>query len=170
MPDLKISEMTSAPAVLNADIVPTVSGGNNLAATKAIFLTAAPGEAITIQGASGNSFVEIQSDGTTTIQTETFAEMIDRSGENFLGVDANGQIGGNFADGGAFRVGNTSVTFGINITDVLANSYWLTPDNPRISFYDVFPLDWETSVPPDLYAAVLRMKKAVVGLLGGPIP
>lgn len=64
MADLKISDMTAASEVANADVVPVVQAGANVKASRALLLTAASGEAIALSGAGGT----IQIDATGGIQ------------------------------------------------------------------------------------------------------
>lgn len=67
MADEKISAMTSATSVANADVAPIVQGGANFKATRALFLTAGAGEDIILRSASGQGAALLSDDGLYTV-------------------------------------------------------------------------------------------------------
>lgn len=67
MADTKISAMSVAPDVGNADVVPIVSAGANEKATRAQLLTAKTGEDISLVGAATQSVLMTDAGGTAVV-------------------------------------------------------------------------------------------------------
>lgn len=113
MADTKISAMTSATTVANADVVPIVQGGANKKATKAKLLTADSGEAITLAG-NASAVVTINASGEPTIQAASGQVLWLKGNTAFLVIDDSGAIGMSCASGTALQVNgsaSSSLTF-----------------------------------------------------------
>jgi len=168
MPDKKISQMTAAVEVANADILPIVKGMSppNYYASKALLLQNAAGEDIYLgAGGSFNSFwVDPNGNGAFNTTPGTTFQLGNSAGDEFIWDDAVGltiavitQISFSTLDGQLFQMatGNPMLVqspFGVVVTYVAGN-----------------PLNWSGD-PLDMNTAIDRLAAAVAGLLGVPIP
>lgn len=156
MANEKISQMTAAAAVTDADLVPIVQAGSNMAATRAqlltgsnnavIYLVAASGQFVGIK--AGAYLIQVRDDGSINLEGQGASLQIDGSGNVLLRGQAltlNAQTG--------------LMSLGQNIGGSVQVQY--TPASLS---------DWATTSPPDLATAIDRIAAAVVGLLGSPIP
>lgn len=70
MADQKISDMTAATEVANADLIPIVQGGNNFKASKAVLLKGAAGEITVIEPGAGGKIRVTSADGTSFLEID----------------------------------------------------------------------------------------------------
>lgn len=140
MPDLKISAMPVATHVANADISPIVQGGNNISASRAEMLTAAPGESIELA---------CQTSGHIEITNVGGIEMSVTPGQVMV-IFINGGIIKGFADG--------SMELQPPVGKVLTLYY--TPLNPA---------DWMGS-PASVWEAIDRIAAVMGAGGATPIP
>jgi len=178
MADLKITEMTVATEMNNADILPIVAAAANFSISKTLFLTGAPGEDIVIQGATGqhaalqgtdiqtivhctDDAVGISAEATVVISVATPASNnsinVDDSAIYLLaGTDATIYLASQ-----GLSAGSTIMNFA---ADVMSITGWGTVN---YQLTGLTAADWATSVPATLTIAMNRMSAKVKALNGG---
>lgn len=157
MANEKISAMTTASQVANADIVPIVQGAANKKATRTVLLTGAAGEDIVIQGSTGQSVKLLSADGQTEVWIRDDGFIYLRNLNTFLQILGNGDT--DFDSGGRLNL-HANGTMAIS-----CNS-----GNPNVLYNPGNPTDWSGSPPTDVATALDRIASALVTVLGGPIP
>lgn len=156
MPDEKISQMSAASEVFDADSVPIIQSGSNKKATRALLLTGSNNAPIYLVASSGqfvglkagNYSIYVRDDGFIALEGQGTSLQIDGSGNVTL-------------RGASLTLTTTTglISLGQGIGGSVNVGY--TPSDLSI---------WLTTSPPDLATAVNRLAAAVAGLLGGGIP
>jgi len=180
MPDQKISDLAAATSTANADLLPTVQGGVNKKATRAIVLTGAPGEDMTMTLAAGQRLIIGNPLGAAFI-------IVDDTGTINVQANATAALSGNGAASTIRIAGTTIQLFGAtgpfdHVWDVNAGfskiAFKTGTDQIQITsgivifvqYFAAVPGNWNIAPPPDYNTAIDRLAAAVAGLLAGPIP
>jgi hypothetical protein len=181
MADTKISAMTAATSVLNADEVPIVHAGVNFRTSRALLLVAGAAENIELLGSAGQA-VHVAGFGLNGLLNIGVGGVVELSGV-FVGLQAgpggatnisllsNGDIDIVTAPTRLIQIGDSG---GLNLINIQTGG---APPFQIISTQSVFvtyvaanPLNWVGGSPTDFAAAIDRIATAVAGLLAGPIP
>lgn len=180
MADTKISAMTPAAEVKNADVYPIVSGGANFNATKAQMLIGAAGEQIVIQGAGGQNITIVSALGVGNIVVDDAAGVLISSsisaslqsgaGANFTFCGCTFGVSAGMSCGNGVKVKIEIVGAGFIQLNGPTNA--LTIGGFGAASYQYFmgnPFNW--MVPAlTLENAIDRLAVQVAALIGGPIP
>jgi hypothetical protein len=181
MPDTKISAMTAAASILDADLVPIVQGGVNKKATKQQVLMGGAGEDIALQGsagqaaklvnAAGSSGVFVTAAGAVTDSFGTTYQLVGNVMGTFLSISAAGQV--TFSDAGmgqtmAWGVAGAAV---LSISGPAQTASLIATNGVFINFVDNGAGNWATTPPNNWQTAIYRLAAQVQALsLGVPIP
>lgn len=154
MADTKISAMTAAAVVQDADLVPIVSAGANFAATRALMLTGGGGEDIVVQASTTQSSKLLSEDGTATVEVTQLNEVnIASAAKITLTADAGG--------------GNLSI---ITMDPVTPSYRWDAAGPIFVQFQTATALLWNGAPPVDLATAIDRCALLLKTLNGGVGP
>lgn len=180
MPNLKITEMNPCAEVFNADVAPIVQAGANFKATRAQLLTGGTGEDIVLtasnaqqvilQGQDVRDFVKIGAFDDITIQGALSVLIQNQGGHGTLGVFNDVEIGGQVPDHGFLNFANESATVSLILTDNPNECEFLGKGVVHITYDDGNSTEWDVAPPTEIVEAIVRLRKAVFGLLGAPIP
>lgn len=178
MADMKISAMTGASEVGNADDIPIVAGGANFKATRDQLLSAATGEHIFVTGVAGF---------TAGLQDSTTNNQINVSGSvGIMSCDTSIVTGGPTRTTGieCDALDNINITLKdlatLFISDVGGNNFIIMDTNTGTlniqmntgmdgSITNLVAGNW-AGTPGQLSDSFNRLAAAVAGLLGTPIP
>ncbi len=170
MADTKISAMTVATAVINADLIPIVSAGANFSATKQLLLSGTPTEEIALQpGVGGNACFGIPGSLTNIILDDALGQM-DMITDNALNITAGTTLTLIGTTGGVVCVANYTPAAGpfIGVPGTVQGN--LDTIWAALVYSAAGPLNWNMSPPITYFAAIDRLAAAVAGLLGTAIP
>jgi hypothetical protein len=168
MANEKISAMTAATTVHNADLLPIVQSGANKKATRDLLLAAPAGENLLMQ--SNTAYIEIFDSGFIFIQvaaTKNFR--VQDNAHVYIEVDSSGQVTiKNGPAGGLLRISNN----GANVDLDVSGNIVLTPQSGQTlqaSYKPANAGDWSGS-PSDLAIAIDRIARVVSNSGATPIP
>ena len=180
MADLKISAMTPATALMDADILPIIQGGANFSITKTLLLTGGVGEPQLLQAAAGQAVQMGGNDGFSQV-------IIDAGNSGGISVAGDASIT-------SFTSGTTiSAEFsGLALIEVMNGAQFIARDVANVTFIlmDTFaaqvnitaangvfityvpsnPGNWPTGVPSVINAALDQLASAIFTLSGGTLP
>lgn len=181
MADTKISAMTAATFVLNADVVPIVQGGVNLKSSRALFLTGSATEDIQLKGASGqkaqivpddgNALIETLDGGLVNIRALTTLDVFSSDGVTTGEViwDPTGVFVVTDGSGGIW-LGDPGFAVGMTL-DPVGGNFILTGFTSYLFDYIAgTPTDWSGAAPTDLFTAIDRCATLLKTLNGGAGP
>jgi hypothetical protein len=179
MADTKISAMTSAATVLNADQIPIVTGGVNKRASKSAILSAAPGEPITIQGVAGQDS-SLRNAGGTAVIYVTSAAVANVLGANGffigwpgfavgIGLDGLGAIHIVPQFGAQVVIAYPAVSVGGTFDTSTGQIVFVASNGMTCPYLDGTGGAWAFA-PAHYNLAINRLAIALAGLLGGPVP
>jgi len=181
MADEKISAMTAASQMANADVMPIVQGGANLKATKLQLLTGASGEDLTLtahasqsivlQGPASDPVFALPPSAPAHLHTNNgffFGNAAESAGLYYDGSSDMGFVTPN----GPWTIsitGGTSISF---VCDTNAGTIYAGASHGfNCDLSGLTSGNWATSPPPDLVTFINRIATKVKALNGGtPIP
>lgn len=179
MADQKISDMTAATSVGNADLVPIVQSGLNKKATREQLLTSDPMGGIVLVALGGGTFGGTTIGGETAFQGDASGFILTAPYFSYnWGPGYNSNYTGT-SDGGwylSFETDTTCQVFDNSARvllslDSLLEKITITANlGVFVTYIASVPSDWATSPPADMNTAINRLASAVRILRGSPIP
>jgi len=183
MSDTKISAMTPAASMLNADILPIVSAGANFSVSKTLLLTAAAGEAIFVSSAAAGSAVLTTATGQAQTQVNDAFGVLVQADAGYvlqqaglatnLAVSNLGAVNWQSAGGAATMTVQAGPGSSMVMNDAAGTVVFVCAAGMICPFVIQAPGaigNWAVGVPADYNLAINRLAAAVAGLLGGAIP
>ncbi len=184
MPALPISGLPAATKVSNADLLAIEQAGVTLSATKALVLTAAPGEPIILLGdptqylsldrGDGFSFLNLDLAGQGTWQMLGAVEITAGNNNSGLTMALDGTVEISQADNTVFSVTNFSFTMQFVMDGVAGTITMIAPNGVITSYVPGNPSDWPGVVPSDVaggldeLAAIITTIIATYATLNNP--